>query len=304
MIEHVGGALNSVQRVMIAKAALLPLYIELQDRKALQVGGEIFDLSQRQYLARVASLRRTLALDLRSQGHPLADGVSRFVWLDGRPLLDAMEPYRREIFTRALFSFDDDGTPAFNFTLTGRGKKNWKSCDLVLVAFYRFLIWPSPQGNDPYVLANDEAQAGHDLSLGRKLTAVNKPLSASVTVGAKSITWKDGRGVLCIVPARDANGQHGKTALFIGYDEIHGYMNHDLFEALAPDPTRRDVMVWIASYAGIRHAPGIPRYDYMQTETRGDNPRVLQRTGRQRRKQRHNAHSRPRQARASRCGPG
>ena len=40
---------------------------------------------------------------------------------------------------------------------------------------------------------------------------------------------------------------------------------HDLLEALAPDPTRNDALIWITTYAGIRHAPGIPLYDLMQT---------------------------------------
>jgi len=78
-----------------------------------------------------------------------------------------------------------------------------------------------------------------------------------------------------ILPAGDVVGQHGKTFLFVGYDEIHGYRSHDLFEALAPDPTRKDVLQWITSYAGIRHAPGIPLYDLLQAAKRGDDPRMF-----------------------------
>jgi hypothetical protein len=63
--------------------------------------------------------------------------------------------------------------------------------------------------------------------------------------------------------------------LFVGFDEIHAYRSHDLFEALAPDPTRRDALTWITSYAGIRHAPGIPLYDLMQAGRRGDDPRMF-----------------------------
>jgi hypothetical protein len=51
--------------------------------------------------------------------------------------------------------------------------------------------------------------------------------------------------------------------------------SHDLFEALAPDPTRRDALTWITSYAGIRHAPGVPLYDLMQAGKRGDDPRMF-----------------------------
>lgn len=200
---------------------------------------------------------------------------SRLRWLDGRPLLETIEPYRREIFERTLFDFDDDGVPVANFVLCGRGKKNWKSADLILAALYRFLAWPSAAGNDAFVLANDEKQAGDDLSLAKKLLTVNPDLAADVTVMSKEIVRKDGAGTLQILPAGDAAGAHGKTYLFCGFDEIHGYKNHDLFEALAPDPTRRDALVWITSYAGIRHAPGIPLHDFMQAGKRGDDPRMF-----------------------------
>lgn len=206
--------------------------------------------------------------------HPL-EFFSRLKWINGAPLLDTVEPYRREIFTQTLYTFDDDGTPRYNLALCGRAKKNWKTSDLVLAALYRFHAWPSPQGNDAFILANDEGQAADDLSLAKKLHDANPVLSRDVTPRDKAIVRKDGKGSLQILPARDAVGAHGKTALFLGFDEIHGYRNHDLFEALAPDPTRRDVLTWITSYAGIRHAPGIPLYDFLQAAKRGDDERMF-----------------------------
>ena len=79
--------------------------------------------------------------------HPLTF-FSKLVWLDERPLLDTIEPYRRTILSDALFRFDDDGRPKFNFALCGRAKKNWKTTDLILAALYRFLVWPSDKGSD------------------------------------------------------------------------------------------------------------------------------------------------------------
>lgn len=206
--------------------------------------------------------------------HPF-DFFEPLVWLDDRPLMDTIEPYRRDIFERVLFTFDADGDPLYNLALCGRGKKNWKTSDLILAALYRFLAWPSSAGNDAFVLANDEGQAGDDLALAKKLIRKNPVLEHEVTIGSKSIARNDGRGTLQILPARDAIGAHGKTALFLGFDEIHGYRSHDLFEALAPDPTRHDVLTWITSYAGIRHAPGIPLFDFMQSGRRGDDPRMF-----------------------------
>ena len=169
--------------------------------------------------------------------HPL-DFFAELVWIDGRPLLDTIEPYRRQIFEDVLFTFDGAGAPVYSMTLNGRGKKNWKSADLALAAIYRFLAWPSPAGNDAFLVANDEGQAADDLSLVKKLFAANPALGKRVNVLTKEIVRKDGRGVLRILPARDIAGAHGKTYMFVGFDEIHPYRSHDLFEALAPDPTR------------------------------------------------------------------
>jgi hypothetical protein len=205
--------------------------------------------------------------------HPL-DFFGLLKWLDGRPLLDTIEPYRRETFTQVLYTFDDAGRPRYNFALCGRAKKNFKTTDLILASFYRLLVWRSAAGNDCFILANDEEQAGDGLSLAKKLVAVNPILAHELVVTAKSITRADGKGAMTILPAGDVAGAHGKTYLFCGFDEIHAYKNHDLFEALAPDPTRPDVLTWITSYAGIRHAPGIPLYDFLQAGKRGDDPRM------------------------------
>jgi hypothetical protein len=205
--------------------------------------------------------------------HPL-DFFSHLQWLDGRPLLDTIEPYRRTILSDALYTFDEDGRPRYNFVLNGRGKKNWKTADLILAALYRLLVWPSDKGNDCFILANDEGQAADDLTLAKKMIYANPILEQEVTIAAKEIVRKDGAGKLQILPARDIAGQHGKTYSFCGFDEIHAYRSHDLFEALAPDPTRPDALIWIASYAGIRHAPGIPLYDFLQSGKRGDDPRM------------------------------
>jgi phage terminase large subunit-like protein len=159
--------------------------------------------------------------------------------------------------------------------LCGRAKKNYKTTDLMLAGLYRLLAWPSDKGNDCFILANDEAQAGDDLKLAKKLIACNPVLAGELIVGAKLIERKDGRGKLEILPAGDIVGAHGKTYSFCGFDEIHGYRNHDLFEALALDPTRDDALMWITSYAGISHAPGVPLHDFMQVGMAGDDRRMF-----------------------------
>ena len=93
-------------------------------------------------------------------------------WIDGTPL--KIEPYRQDIFRRALDTYRDDGVPLYNMVLAGRGKKNNKSLDLVLAALFVLVCRNSPQGSDALIVANDEDQAGQDLDLfAKKLVAAN-----------------------------------------------------------------------------------------------------------------------------------
>jgi len=196
------------------------------------------------------------------------------VWLDGRPLMATIEAYRQRIFEAVLYTFGPDARPTFNLALCGRSKKNWKTSDLVLAGLYRLLAWPLP--GDCYVRANDAQQAGDDLSLAKKLIACNPVLKRELDPPLRNeIRRRDGRGTMAILPAGDVAGAHGKTYAFCGFDEIHAYRDHGLFEALAPDPTRLDALTWITSYAGIRHAPGIPLYDFLLAGKRGDDPRMF-----------------------------
>jgi hypothetical protein len=221
-------------------------------------------------------LRAGKRLDRHPNGAPPPmEFFAKLNWITGVPLVSTIESYRQTILTDALYSFDTDGRPRFNFVLCGRAKKNSKTSDLVLAALYRFLVWPSDRGNDCYILANDEGQARDDLDLAKKLIVANPTLEREVTVLNKEVIRKDGKGSLRILPARDASGAHGKTYVFCGFDEIHGYRSHDLFEALAPDPTRPDAIVWITSYASIRNAPGVPLFDFLQAGKRGDDPRMF-----------------------------
>ena len=140
-------------------------------------------------------------------------------WIDGKPLLPTVEPYRRRLFTAALDAVRPDGLPAINLVVAGRGKKNWKSADLVLAALYKLTISDTPHGSGCFILANDEGQAADDLSLAKKLVAINPGLNAELEPLLKEIRRRDGCGSLKILPAQNVVGQHGKTACFLGFDE-------------------------------------------------------------------------------------
>ncbi|MFY9836766.1 MAG: hypothetical protein WAK55_09900 [Xanthobacteraceae bacterium] len=200
------------------------------------------------------------------------DFLRRLKWIDETPLV--IEPYRAEIFRQAFDEFDENGRPKYSLILTGRGKKNFKSADLILAALYSLMFREAPQGSDVLILANDEGQAADDLGLAKKLVAVNPGLADEIEIRAKELVRRDGKGSIKILPARDVAGSHGKSACTIAYDELHGYRDYDLIEALSPDPTR-DTLTWVASYQTIYAQPGIPLFDLFQAGKNGTDPKML-----------------------------
>ncbi|MBI4524808.1 MAG: hypothetical protein HY695_13475, partial [Deltaproteobacteria bacterium] len=133
----------------------------------------------------------------------------------------------------------------------------------------------SEGGNQCYILANDEDQAGDDLELAKKIIKANAILADAVEVRQKVIERRDAKGFLEILPAGDITGSHGKTYLFAGFDEIHGYRNWDLLESLQLDPHRPDALQWITSYASIYHKPGVPLFDLCAAGRKAEDPRML-----------------------------
>jgi len=195
-------------------------------------------------------------------------------WLDGSPVLDHVEPYRRKILTDVLDSRLPDGRIRYNLALLGRAKKNWKSADLVLAALFALVANDSPGGNVVYLVANDETQAGDDLGLAKKLIDGSPHLRGRLTLRAKAITRNDGRGELLILPAQDILGSHGKSYVCAAFDEVHGYRTWDLLEALQLDPTRPDAQMVLTSYASLYHKPGVPLFDLLARARAGDDPRL------------------------------
>jgi hypothetical protein len=56
------------------------------------------------------------------------------------------------------------------------------------------------------------------------LIAANPDLAAEIDVYANQLCLRDGTASLKILPAKDTIGAHGKSAAFIGYDEIHPHL--------------------------------------------------------------------------------
>lgn len=199
-------------------------------------------------------------------------------WLDGKPLLRFVEPYRLDIFRRALDGHDGAARVKYSMVLASRAKKNAKSADLVIAALFKLLGNDQPNGNQCYIIANDSAQASDDLTIAKKVVKANpKQLGELVRVLKNTVERRDGGGFLEVLPKNDAAGAHGKTYTFCGWDEIHAYReeDYDILEALALDPTRGDAQTWVTTYASLRHKPGVPLYDFFTTGQAGADPKML-----------------------------
>jgi hypothetical protein len=198
-------------------------------------------------------------------------------WLDGRPLLDVMEPYRQQIHTEFLSTVRADGAPRYKRGLKGRGKKNSKTADEVLAGLYKLLAWQAAgsKGNQVFFIASDLGQANDDLDLCKKLIRCNPLLDAELTMKQNVIERKDGHGFIEILPAGDAQGLHGKTYLFLVVDELHTQRDYRVLEALELDRTRPDAVQSFASYASLSRAAGIPINDILKQHAAQSDPRLF-----------------------------
>ena len=199
-------------------------------------------------------------------------------WLDGTtPLLEHLEPYRLKIFQESLYSFDEDGTAKYDLILCGRGKKNFKSSDLILSCAYVFFVRSKHNNkghnSDCLIVANDLDQSRDDLKIFKRLLEVNEPLQQLVTVRANKIVAEDGSGTVEILAARDTAGSHGKSYAFLGYDEIHEYRDFSLIEALAKDPGRES-FTWITSYDAIHAQKNAPLQVYKRMGFNNEDPKM------------------------------
>lgn len=202
----------------------------------------------------------------------ITEFLDRLRWIDGTPLRDCLEPYRRRIFEQA---FEEDG-PGFryNLILCGRAKKNWKSADLILALLWA-LLKPGPGRKECFLVAFDEDQAANDLTLLKLLIRANSALGKVLSMRQNIVSRRDGRGFAEVLPGQSHLGEHGRTFRFLGIDEIHTQKTWDLLEALQPDPTRLDTQTWITSYASIYHRPGIPLFDLCAAGRAGTDPRMF-----------------------------
>jgi len=69
----------------------------------------------------------------------------------------------------------------------------------------------------------------------------------------------------------------GRTARRTGaaFDEIHGYKDWGILEAMQLDPHRADAQMLVTSYASLHHRPGVPLFDMSVKGWAGTDARML-----------------------------
>ncbi len=204
---------------------------------------------------------------------PILKFLGGLRWIDEQPLLSVIEPYRQRILTDAIDTTDPDGRPRYNMALTGRGKKCWKTTDMLLAALHRMVAWKTPLGNDCLIVSFDLEQSAECLDLTKKLVRANPELSKRLSIKKSEILRRDGKGFLRIIAGRDTFGQHGKSFLFLGINEIHTQRDYSLLEGLQLDPHRQDAVMYFESYDTLLRRAGIPMFDYCQRGKAGTDRR-------------------------------
>ena len=155
-------------------------------------------------------------------------------WIDGTPLLDHIEPYRRRNFEEVLWTFDEAGRLFYNMALHLRSKKNWKSADLILFEFYALMCWKVSGGFIGRLFAFDEQQSKQNLDLLKKIIAANPLLNDALILRQKDVERKDGGGIIENRAGGDYKGTHGGTSDADALDEVHTLSDWRLLEALQP----------------------------------------------------------------------
>jgi hypothetical protein len=205
---------------------------------------------------------------------PILNFLRTLRWLDGRPLLEKMEPYRQRILSEAVDTWDAaNNRPQYNNALTGRGKKNWKTADGLFFILHRAIAWKTDLGNDCLIVSFDTEQAAECLDLLKKLIRKNPELSKRLSIKSSEILRKDGKGFIRIVSGRDVYGQHGKSFLGLLVNELHTQRDYSLLEGLQHDPHRPDAFTWFESYDTLLRRQNIPMFDMVQRGKAGTDAR-------------------------------
>ena len=134
----------------------------------------------------------------------------RLRWIDERPLVECIKPYRQRLFAQ-FFDEQDAGCVRFNLGLFGRAKKNWKSADLALADFI------ASSASHQWVTRaiatfwrTTPNRPGRSV-IGEKTRESNGVLQASLTLNRQHRTEGRARLFLTVLPAQDVVGTHGKS---------------------------------------------------------------------------------------------
>ena len=124
---------------------------------------------------------------------PILTFLRTLKWIDGQPVFDVIEPYRRRVLPESIDTTakPDGATAKYNFIFTSRGKKCWKTADMLFAALRRLLAWKTPLGNDCLIVSFDIEYAGECLDLIKKLIRTNPELSKRSTIRKNEVLRRE-----------------------------------------------------------------------------------------------------------------
>lgn len=178
---------------------------------------------------------------------------------------------KNRIFFPIFSDLNDNGLRKYNLALIGLGKKNGKSEMAGMVASYMLL---GDGEVDPEVIsvANDKDQAKIVFERTKRAFERSPVLKSEVTIRRDSIEVKKGYGVYRVISA-DSTTAHGLNASCTIFDELWGFRNYDLWEALTHSPARKQALHFIITYSSYEPWDGALLWDLYQRGIKGEDPR-------------------------------
>ncbi|MBN1574732.1 MAG: hypothetical protein JW984_16165 [Deltaproteobacteria bacterium] len=183
-----------------------------------------------------------------------------------------LEQWQIDNFIRPVFyDLTPDGLRKYDLAVFSVPKKNGKSTLAALCIAY-LLLADGEQYPEIISLANDLEQARRIFDFVKRSFELSPVLRQEVVIKRDRIEARNG-GWYQVISA-DSVSAHGYDCSAIVIDEMWGFQDYKLLEAVAPSPARRNPLTLVVTYAGNQPFPGNPLFDYYERGKEGKDPKM------------------------------
>jgi len=168
----------------------------------------------------------------------------------GRPF--QLQPWQEQRIIRPLFGWKkQDGTRRYRRVIVFLPRKNGKT-ELASGVGLLALTGDATYGGEVYSIAKDEDQAKIVFEKAAQMVSMSPELSQGLTCFKTSIFWPEKQSRFMPLTGT-AKGKHGLNASGLIGDELHEWLNGDLYDVIHKSEAARDQPIeFLISTAGIK----------------------------------------------------